>query len=143
LNEKPNISMNRGEIFRLNASGFSMRPEILPGDILEIAPVPAADIRVGDIAVFKSGEHLIAHRIVGCNLGKGYFIEKGDGKYRPFRIYAGLVVGKVVALERGKRKIVLGGKTAAARSRIIAYWSLWRFKLIDSTSYFRKRIKFW
>lgn len=120
-----------------------MRPEILPGDILIIKKVDVKEVKNGDIAVFKSGVHLIAHRIVGKNLRKGYFIEKGDGKYRPFKISSDSVIGKVINVQRGGRRIKVDSFALNIRSKLIAFLSYWKFILIDSTSNIRRRLRFW
>jgi len=40
-----------------------MRPWIWPGGQLVVQPCPAADLRVGDIAVWFDGHRLVSHRV--------------------------------------------------------------------------------
>ena len=61
----------------------SMSPTLNPGDILLLQGVPAKEIGVGDIIVFRSPinpNDLIVHRVIGILVRGGdyYFTTKGD-----------------------------------------------------------------
>jgi signal peptidase I len=50
---------------RMEVHGWSMYPWIRRGDVIEIAPVLPDEIDVGDVVFFRSGDRLLAHRVVG------------------------------------------------------------------------------
>ena len=47
-----------------SAPGHSMRLVILPSDVLEVAPIQAEELSIGDIALYHSGDRIVAHRVV-------------------------------------------------------------------------------
>lgn len=53
-----------GHAVRFRAEGHSMAPAIRGGDLLEIVPVAARDIRVGDVLLCRLGSGSVAHRVV-------------------------------------------------------------------------------
>jgi signal peptidase I len=54
-----------GVSWRYEAQGWSMYPMIKAGDVLEVRPVPWRNVRVGDVLFYRSGERMLAHRVVG------------------------------------------------------------------------------
>jgi signal peptidase len=60
----------------------SMRPTIQPGDMVVDKPVPANQIRVGDIVTYQDpdGSRTITHRVrsVSISDGKAHVVTKGD-----------------------------------------------------------------
>jgi len=76
----------------------SMLPGIRDGEILHVQRAGAATIRVGDIVLFKDGEHFKAHRVISKS--KDVFVARGDaGLERDNGIRAEQIVGKIVAKE--------------------------------------------
>ena len=126
--------------FSLPANGFSMRPEILPGDNLQITPAAPETIKVGDIFVFKKEGRIIAHRVLRNLPGQRRFLEKGDGKFQPYLIDYADVIGKVTAVERAGICRTLGHRSQRIRSRIIAFCSLNKYRLIIILSWIKHRI---
>ena len=49
---------------RFRAPGKSMRPAILDGDVLIVAPIQPDAIKRGDIILYQADEHIIAHRVI-------------------------------------------------------------------------------
>lgn len=49
---------------RFRAPGNSMRPAILDGDVLLVAPIKFGAIVRGDIILYRADEHIIAHRVI-------------------------------------------------------------------------------
>jgi signal peptidase len=80
-------------------SGPSMRPTLLPGDIVITRAVPSEAIQIGDVIRFRQGGIDIVHRVVDIqrNGGTVGFITKGDynNTTDPF-VPAGDVKGKVI-----------------------------------------------
>lgn len=126
--------------FELIARGFSMRPEILPGDLLYIEVVQPESISVGDVVVFRKRGHLIAHRVVKKELARGQFIEKGDDKFRPYPVELGSVIGRVTAVKRGEQIKHLDSITNRGASRATAYISYYKFKIIIKLSSIKRMI---
>lgn len=54
-----------GLSFRFAVSGRSMFPFLRDGDIIEVVPAGIEDLHVGDIIFYRSGNRLLAHRVVG------------------------------------------------------------------------------
>lgn len=90
--------------------GLSMWPSFQEGDLLEVAPVPLKNVRVGDCVLLHDtdGRHLV-HRVISL---QGGLSTRGDAMPRADR-YGETppeLVGKVVARYRlGQRSVVAGG----------------------------------
>lgn len=101
--------LGRGNDFRFQAQGESMRPFIRDGDILEIAPVNGEEIRLGDVIFYHVGERrTVAHRVIEKIIqnDKPIFLTKGDSNTgEGEKVYLEQVLGRVKAIERSKRKI--------------------------------------
>jgi len=123
-------NLTPGSRFKIKAAGLSMRPEILPDDILHLEIVPSDSLKLGEIAVFKHRGKLIAHRVVAKDLPKKIIIEKGDGKFQPYEIHFDSIIGKVIAIERNERIKSLDYGSRRIYNRIIAHFSYNKFKLI-------------
>jgi len=65
----------KGHLTPVIVSGASMRPALLPGDIVVVASRPAP--RVGDIALIRSGRSLVLHRVTLVR-GDGSVLTRGD-----------------------------------------------------------------
>ncbi|MGE4159779.1 MAG: S24/S26 family peptidase [Planctomycetota bacterium] len=49
---------------RIRVKGLSMWPLYLDGEIVDMVPADASDVRVGDVVVMKLDTHLRVHRLV-------------------------------------------------------------------------------
>ena len=92
-------------------NGTSMHPTLQMGWRVFLEPARGADLRVGDIAVFRGGHHLTVHRLVWRERGAGgHLIFRGDHNRVRERVPPEAVVARVVALEvprgRGPGRIV-------------------------------------
>ncbi len=58
------LELRAGRPVRCRAAGSSMKPLIVPGADLEVQPVPAEELRPGDVLLFQDGTRLVAHRLV-------------------------------------------------------------------------------
>lgn len=96
-----------GHTLRFRARGTSMRPFIRDGNILEIRPAGVSPIRCGDVVLCcNDSDRVVVHRIVGQENGHMRLLIQGDALTRPDgRISRDQVLGKVVVIERGKRRI--------------------------------------
>jgi hypothetical protein len=98
-----------------------MAPTILDGDLIEVEPSSAAALRRNDIAFYKGRHGPIAHRVVRIE-GSGASLRlllRGDAaKDLDEPIGSHAVLGRVVAVKRGARRIGLVGPMAAVRRRV-------------------------
>jgi hypothetical protein len=92
--------LRRGERVVLPVLSGSMMPLMPIGAVLEIAGSAWHDLRPGDVAVFRDGKSLTAHRVL-LSLplpGRPLLYQKGDALPRGAWIDARRVVGAVVAV---------------------------------------------
>ena len=92
--------LKRGYCVRIPTLGSSMFPLI--SSIVHIEPATAEDIKVGDIAVYSSGEKLVAHRLVRKMFkgGKEILVVKGDTWLDESEVFPEDVIGKVIKAEK-------------------------------------------
>jgi signal peptidase len=96
-----------GRAIRFCAHGMSMRPTIQHGDLVTVEPIDASEIRRGNILLYRDGDHVVAHRVVGLTASKRFLL-CGDGVETPDPpVRPDQVLGRVVALERGGRLLRL------------------------------------
>lgn len=135
-----NQNLEVGSRFSLEAIGFSMSPEIIPGDILQIEVINPDRLLRGDIVLFQKDDKLIAHRIIITEFAHNVIIEKGDGKFMPYEISLDKVRGKVIAVEHeGSIKRYTGLKPRF-RGYCKALVSLYKYRIILILSLLKKRI---
>ena len=105
--------IDRDEVFCFAPVGGSMYPFIRSRDVIHIKPAHRASLRYGDIILFcdeKGG--LLAHRIIKKRKtgDRSAFFVKGDALAGDDGyIEREAIIGKVVAIEKGKRLIDLDG----------------------------------
>jgi len=96
----------------MDYAGNSMAPILKTGDVLKIVAHQDREIRVGDLAAFRSPRcgTLIVHRVVSAD-HQGVRT-KGDNNLAidDWVLQPNEIVGRVVSLERNKKRIrILGG----------------------------------
>lgn len=103
------------------------------GDRLWVSPAPFDFLRVGDVVAFRSGDLVLAHRIVAR--GESGFRTQGDGNWGPDSVplTAQNFIGKVVERERGGVRAPVSG---GARGR-------WSGAVLRATCRFRLRVDYW
>lgn len=98
-----------GRTVRLPVWGGSMLPSLCGGDVVEVKPATAADLRSGDIVVCRLPEaHLVVHRVIATARWQGQWWlvlwpETGHCLNAPSRDTH--LLGKVVAVERAGRPV--------------------------------------
>lgn len=72
--------LNEGTVVRLKLSGNSMYPFLREGDLSQIERVDPLTLKRGQVVVFSSGDHWIAHRLISiAQQPKGLtFLAQGD-----------------------------------------------------------------
>jgi hypothetical protein len=125
----------KGRCATLRARGGSMWPAIRDGDVLTLAPLRggdqsrtaplhrrdeswAAPLRAGDVVALRCGEALVVHRVVRCESGgvvlRGDALPREDGAFA-----ASAILGRVVAVRRGSRRLRLGRGALAPLHRLL------------------------
>ena len=99
--------LRQGGSFQFRAHGSSMAPFIHDGDLLTIAPVDAASLEIGDVALYRTRrDRIIAHRVVGRTTQGGELVleTRGDARLASDRpVPADCILGRVVRIQRGER----------------------------------------
>lgn len=101
-----------GEL-RSVARGTSMLPTIFPGDILFIRREIMANVRCGDVVLFRQGRYLCTHRVVrNRDNGEGpVLITRGDASARDDApISERQMLGRVMRVLRGRKRFELTGR---------------------------------
>jgi hypothetical protein len=111
----------------------SMVPAIPVGALLDIVVAPDSPCRAGDIAIFRDGERLVAHRVL-LVLRTGpwnWLLEKGDanalGRWRRGGEVRGRVVGFAVA---GQKPVGDPADPAAASQGLRSHLRQWLKNLV-------------
>jgi hypothetical protein len=109
----------RGEIFYC---GPCMVPFFQPGDIMRLVPCAEAEIRRGDVIVFKppGEDRLVVHRVI--ETGPDGIRTRGDRNNQtdPWVLNREHIRGRVVSLERGMRRhFVCGGLAGMLHADLI------------------------
>jgi hypothetical protein len=112
--------LSRGFRVRFRAEGVSMYPTIRAGETITVAP--AAEVRLGDIALYRAERGLIAHRVVGirrANDTASVFLARGEARGSGEEaVEERDVLGKVLTVERNGQAIDLGSRWAKIRRRV-------------------------
>jgi signal peptidase len=107
-----------------------MYPTIRENESITVEPIEPQDVKVGDIILYRSGESVVAHRVIR--------IEKVEGKASRFilredtwgtldePVEAEQILGKVVSVERVGRSIDLYSRRV--KMRLFAHTLASRFK---------------
>jgi hypothetical protein len=116
------VVLRAGNSFGFRASGSSMRPCILDGDQIVIAPMPTEVLpRLGQVVAFvhPGSRKLAVHRVVGRRQDR--FLLKGDSCcLSDGFIPAGSVLGYVAKVRRNGQDVRVG---LGPERFLIAHWS--------------------
>jgi uncharacterized repeat protein (TIGR01451 family) len=107
----------RGHRVRFGVQGASMRPNIVEGDAVIVAPVADSAVRIGDVLLTQGCSGLKVHRVVQQNVPAGTFVTRGDcGQKNDLPTCVSL--GRVVAIERGGRTITTVGRASRTAAKL-------------------------
>jgi signal peptidase len=114
----------RGRRLRLRIRGASMSPTLRDGDLVEVRPVEPAQLRVGDLVLFKTQQgDLLVHRCVtkSDENGQVWFTTKGDASPSfDSPIGPEQVLGRVNLILRKRRPIYRENSQARLINYILA-----------------------
>lgn len=128
-------SLRAGKTIRLSIRTQSMRPTLVPGDRVTARRARADELRVGDIALVRVGEHWLAHRLTarqGATVPPGWLTQGdsspvADDLWRPEQICA-----IITAVERNGRTANLESRRAYALGAFVAWLSRTRSRAASS-----------
>ena len=104
----------------LTLVGWSMAPALRDGDRLQVASLVGTAPVPGEIVVAKRGERLVTHRLV--SLAGGQAVTRGDGcTVDDPALDASLLLGRVVEVRRGRRRLAPPSRGRSWRQRL---WAL-------------------
>ena len=87
---------------RFRATGHSMAPTIRNGEMVEVAPRTARELRPGDVALYEGDRGLIAHRVVAID-GDTVRLRGDAARSEDTPVESKRVLGRVVSVQRGGR----------------------------------------
>jgi hypothetical protein len=88
-----------GQTCQLKVNGNSMLPTLRFGDRITVRAEPQADLKIGDLAVFRLGEFFVIHRLVERRSPDLIF--KGDARWLcDPPVSPQDVLGRVITVER-------------------------------------------
>ena len=101
-----------------------MYPFIRDGDVVEVKPVEASEVGLGDVVLCRYGrDRLMVHRVIGVNRQNGHSVLalKGDSaRHRDRPVYPEQVLGQLIAIQRGGRRLPLDGGLRGPANRLWA-----------------------
>jgi signal peptidase I len=125
--------LSMGCSLRFRATGKSMYPTIRDGEVVTVVPVARAEIRRGDIVLYRSETGVIAHRVERVRRNSGRIIclhlrgDASDSCDRP--VQPEHVLGRVQAVERSGQQLNLAGQGAKIRGGLRAIGSRWKRRM--------------
>ena len=88
---------------KIAVRGMSMFPMLLTNDVVLVKPIEADDLKFGQIVVFRLGDNLVVHRLIGQSKEKGLVFTRGDGLPKKDKsIKLEDVIGVVVGIEQSR-----------------------------------------
>lgn len=88
------VLQRTGWCLDLTASGQSMEPVVHAGDVITVRCVAPRELRPGDLACFRDGDHFVLHRLIEVGTtAEGFALEKGDAETRGRWISAEVILG--------------------------------------------------
>ncbi len=95
------------QLLSVHASGGSMFPFILDGDVIHVQRAAASELKKGTVAVYRiESNRIVAHRFFGVVRKRGVMVlrVRGDASDGPFAyIDPGQLLGQVIAVQRGNK----------------------------------------
>jgi len=116
----------RGRVV-LKTYGSSMQPWVRPGDISVVHKTSTESVRRGDLILFRRHRRLFVHRIVDERVALGVREVSAKGDAHPESdgwLENGELLGRVIFIFRGGRRIHLEMSSQRVLARVIAKLSL-------------------
>jgi hypothetical protein len=109
LKELLQAVLQRKRSFRFRARGRSMAPFIRDGDIVTVAPIAEAPLRLGDVVAFLTPEEdrLTLHRLV-ARQGEAWMLQGDNLQFPDGLVPQQSILGRVTGIARRGRSIHWG-----------------------------------
>ena len=105
-----------GEV-TLRLTGTSMLPAIWPGDVVTSQRCRVADLRIGQIVLYRGPGVLTAHRLI--RITAHHLVLQGDSRVHPDPpVHLHQLIGPVIAIRRDGRPVRLN---RSLRHRVLAF----------------------
>jgi len=117
--------LERGNQVRFRAEGASMHPAIRSGEVVLVEPAAAVDLKKGDICLYLAPRGVAVHRLIRTD-GTAFLMRGDPRRFAAEQVGREQILGRVVAVERGGRRISLTGWRAGTNRRIYALASRMR-----------------
>jgi uncharacterized repeat protein (TIGR01451 family) len=95
--------LREGHSVQFRVQGESMRPNILDGDAVLVAPAADRELRQGDIALVQNQDGLRVHRVASCDAFSGAVVTRSDTGLASDPS-ASRMFGKVIVLRRNSHE---------------------------------------
>ncbi len=95
--------LREGHSVQFRVQGESMRPNILDGDAVLVAPAADRELCQGDIALVQNQDGLRVHRVASCDASSGAVVTRSDTGLASDPS-ASRMFGKVITLRRNSRE---------------------------------------
>jgi len=95
--------LREGHSVQFRVQGESMRPNILDGDAVLVAPAADRELCQGDIALVQNQDGLRVHRVASCGASSGAVVTRSDTGLASDPS-ASRMFGKVIVLRRNSRE---------------------------------------
>ncbi len=97
---------------------------------MKVSRAQPSEIRIGDVVAFQDGQDVVVHRVISKSLSNQQIIFRhmGDAGLSSGRMPAQNLIGRVSAIEKEGRTILLDSRRYVITSRIM----VWRLRLMES-----------
>jgi signal peptidase I len=123
----------------------SMYPTIRRNDKVLVERIGSANLRFGDIMVFKKDRSLIIHRVIGKRKvgGEHHFQEKGDAILQSSLVPPAEIIGRVINIKNQDKTILVisgAGRVLQLILACISYTSLYINVILKKILIWRRHI---
>lgn len=129
----------RGALIRLHVSGNSMAPLVERGDVVLVRPVNLEDLHRGDLLLVEQGGAFLIHRLVAAD-AHGVRTKGDNASQADLPMTPQDVLGRVVAVEKGGRRIELDGGRWPVVSRLLGLLGWCEVKLFAAGRIIKRRL---
>jgi len=117
--------------FRLRVASQSMAPLLRPGDHVYVQKADPGRLAKGELVVLRRETDLAVHRLIAMDGGEGC-LTKGDNlPHSDPPIPAADILGRVVAIEQGRRTIDLTQVKWVHTNRMLGTLNMWETHLVQ------------
>ena len=117
--------LSGGRSVRFRVNGESMRPNLLDGDDVTVAPAEVSELRCGDVVLTHGQAGLKAHRVAQVSGVTGHIITRGDaGQENDAPTQE--VLGKILEADRLGKSYQMSGRLARLRHSFHLHLHRWK-----------------